>query len=80
MAELTPEAFADLTNRVEALEKKLAERSPVPVANLDWLKMVGVFDADPEFMQQVIAEGQAIREAERRVAREGNADESHIVE
>lgn len=71
MAELTPEAFAALEKRLEAVEKKLAERPTTPVANLEWLKVVGMFDADPEFMQQVIAEGNAIREAERQAAREG---------
>ncbi|MDY3562217.1 hypothetical protein R5W23_003679 [Gemmata sp. JC673] len=66
MEDLTLEALA---KRVEALEKKLAER-PVP-GKMDWLKVVGMFDADPEFMQQVIAEGDAVRESERKAAREG---------
>ena len=71
MTDLTLETLA---KRVEALEKQMAERSAAPVANLDWLKVVGMFDADPAFMQQVIAEGQAIREAERKVAREGTEE------
>jgi len=57
--ELTLEALA---KRVEALEKKLAEREP---PRKDWRQSVGMFDDDPEFMQQVIAEGQAAREADR---------------
>jgi hypothetical protein len=66
MAELTLESLA---KRVEALEKQLAEQTPTP-KKLDWLKVVGMFDDDPEFMQQVIAEGSAIREAERNAAQE----------
>lgn len=71
MTELTLEALA---KRIEALEKQIAERDPAPAANLRWLKSVGMFDDDPEFMLQVIAEGQAIREAERQAAREGREE------
>ncbi len=55
----------DLAKRVEALEKKLAA-PPAP----DWRSVVGMFDDDPEF-QEVIAEGIAIREADREAARRG---------
>ena len=71
MEELTLESLA---KRVEALEKKLAERTAPPTPNQAWLKVVGMFDDDPEFMQQVIVEGQAIREAERKAAREGSTE------
>jgi hypothetical protein len=33
-----------------------------------------MFDGDPEFSAQVIAEGQAIREADRKAAREGSPE------
>ena len=71
MTELTLEALA---KRIEALEKQAAEQPAAPVANLDWLKVVGMFDADPEFMLRVIAEGEAAREAERQAAREGREE------
>jgi hypothetical protein len=71
MAELTLESLA---KRIEVLEKKLAEQGPPPTPNQAWLKVVGMFDDDPEFIQQVIAEGQAIREAERKAARGENAE------
>jgi hypothetical protein len=63
VTELTLEALA---KRLEAVEKQLAERAPAPPAiGREWLKVVGMFDDDPEFMRAVIAEGAAIREAER---------------
>ena len=67
MNELTLEALA---KRIEALEKQFAERCEESTAKKDWRSTVGMFDSDPEFMQQVFAEGQAIREAERKAARE----------
>ena len=76
MNELTLESLA---KRIEALEKQAAERPAAPAANLDWLKVVGMFDDDLEFMQQVIAEGNAIREAEREAARRRDTDEPHVV-
>lgn len=60
--------------RVEALEKRLAEMDTQQVPKKDWRSAVGMFDDDPEFMQQVLAEAQAIREAERKAAREGNEE------
>lgn len=67
MTELTLESLA---KRVEALEKKLAERE---VPKKDWRRSIGMFDGN-EFMKQVDAEGEAIREADRKAAREGNAE------
>ena len=63
MTELTLETLAQ---RVEALEKKLTE---VPTPN-NWASVVGMFDADPELMQQVLADAAAARESERRAASE----------
>jgi len=64
MSELTLEALA---KRVEALEKKQA----APPA--DWRSVVGLFDDDPGFAD-VIAEGKAIREADREAARQGDTE------
>ena len=64
MAELTLESLAQ---RIEALEKKLTEPAPT---SKDWASVVGLFDADPELMQQVLADAAAAREAERRAANE----------
>ncbi len=67
MNELTPEAFAALQKRVEALEKQLAE-PPVP-GRFDWLKVVGISE-DNEFTRSMLAEIEANSEAERRAAQE----------
>lgn len=64
MNELT---LQDLAKRVEALERKLAEREP---GSPDWRRSVGMFDDDPEFIRQVVAEASAQREDERAAARE----------
>jgi hypothetical protein len=69
MAEVTLESLA---RRVEALEKAIAEQRSQESSKKDWRSVVGMFDDDPEFMQQVIAEGAAWREAERKAAREEN--------
>jgi hypothetical protein len=37
----------------------------------DWRSVVGMFDDDPEFIQRVLMEAEAIREAEKKAAREG---------
>lgn len=50
MAELSLESLA---KRIEALEKKLAEREP---GKKDWRRTVGTFDGSA-FMKQVDAEG-----------------------
>ena len=59
-----------LAQRVEALEKKLTESLPTPN---NWASVVGMFDADPELMQQILADASAAREAERRAANEETA-------
>jgi len=69
MAELTLEGLA---KRVEELERVLA-LNPAPLPQKDWRTAVGML-GDDEFIHQLIAEGQAIREAERKAARE--SDES----
>ena len=69
MTELTLESLAQ---RIEALEKKLAEKE---TPKKDWRKSVGMFDDDPEFMSQVLAEALASRESERQAAREGKIEE-----
>ena len=66
MTELTLESLA---RRIEALEKKL---SATPLSK-HWTSAVGMFDADPELMQQIIAEATSAREAERRAANEESA-------
>jgi hypothetical protein len=64
--ELTLEALA---KRLEELERRIAAPAP---AN-DWRRVVGMFD-DSEIMPRVIAEGQAIRQADRRTATEGDPE------
>ena len=64
MGELTLEALA---KRIETLEKQVARLTP-PAK--DWRSVVGMFEGS-EFMRQVDEEGRAIREADRRAAREG---------
>ena len=66
MTELTLESLAQ---RIEALEKKMH----APPAPNDWASVVGMFDADPEPMQQVLADAAAAREAERQAVREESA-------
>ena len=70
MPELTLEALAA---RVAALERKLASMAGGAPAEGDWRSVVGMFDGS-EFMPQVLAEGRAIREADRQAAREGRAE------
>ena len=67
MTNLTLETLAQ---RVEALEKKLTESLHTPN---NWASVVGLFDADPELMQQVLADASAARESERRAASEESA-------
>lgn len=65
MPELTLESLA---KRVEELERKLAEQQSA--SPKDWRSVVGMFD-DSEVMQEVIAAGRSIREADRRDAQQG---------
>jgi len=67
MSEATIES---LVKRIEAIEQKLAERD---APRKDWRRSVGMFDGS-EFMKQVDEEVAAMREAERRAAREGRSE------
>lgn len=72
MPEITLE---NLAARLAAVEKELAEqKSASPSRKKDWRRTVGMFDDDPDFLREVIAEGQAIREAERAAARRGEPE------
>jgi hypothetical protein len=70
MKEVTLESLA---RRVEALERALCLR-PNSVGAKDWRRVVGMF-GDSEFMREVDAEGQALREAERAEARSAESAE-----
>ena len=70
MSEVTLESLAE---RVAALEKDLAEQKAKSARKKDWRRTVGMFTGN-EFMKQIDAEGQAIREADRQAAREENAE------
>ena len=70
MNELTLESLA---RRVEALERALALK-PASGGVKDWRRVVGMC-GDSQFMRQVDAEGQAIREAERAEARRAESGE-----
>ena len=67
MTELTLESLA---KRLEAVEGELAR---LKQPEKDWRRSLGMF-AGSEFMKQVDAEVEAIREAERKAAREGRAE------
>jgi hypothetical protein len=62
-----------LAKRVEALERAL-NLSLKPPRQKDWRRVVGMF-GDSEFMKQVDAAGQAIREAERAEAQRAESAE-----
>jgi hypothetical protein len=64
-----------LESLAKRIEKKLAVQQP---SAGDWPSVVGTFDDDPEFMQQVLAEALAIREAERKAARGGRLEWSFL--
>ncbi|MCE9529830.1 MAG: hypothetical protein K8T89_01615 [Planctomycetes bacterium] len=67
MNDLTLEMLA---KRVEALEKLLNVTPPPlsPASAKDWRSAVGMFTGN-EFMKQIDAEGQAIRQQDREDAR-----------
>jgi hypothetical protein len=67
MANLTME---DLAKRLTDLEHQVALLSGRLTASNDWRRTVGMFEGD-EFSHAVDAEALAIREADRRAAREG---------
>jgi len=69
MAELT---MADLAKRLTQLEQQVSRLSGNLPADKDWRQTVGMFEGD-EFSRSVDAEALAIREADRRAAREGTA-------
>ena len=73
MPEITLESLAA---RLEAVEKQLSERKADSNAlrKKDWRRTVGMFDDDPDFLREVIAEGQAIRQAEREAALQGETE------
>jgi hypothetical protein len=64
MAEITLESLAgelaEVRREIAILKAKDATK-PLQA----WRASIGMFDTDPAFMEQVIAEGRAIREAER---------------
>lgn len=70
MTELTLEALAA---RLEAVERELAEYRAERTRKKDWRRVVGISE-DNEFTRLMRAEVEAIREAERRAAREGNPE------
>jgi hypothetical protein len=70
MNEVTLESLA---RRVEALERALDFKF-TSVRSKDWRRVVGMF-GDSEFMRQVDAEGQALREAERAEAQRAESTE-----
>lgn len=71
MAEMTIES---LSQRVAELERKVAELTTARAESInDWRRTVGMFQGD-DFSRAVDAEALAIREADRRAAREGAAE------
>ena len=70
MPDLTLESLA---SRLATVEKELAElKSGKPKEN-SWQNLVGMFTGD-EFTQTWIEETEAIRNADRQAAREGNTE------
>ena len=67
MTNLTME---DLAKRLTELEHQVALLAGKTPARNDWRRTVGMFEGD-EFSRVVDAEALAIREADRRAAREG---------
>lgn len=62
-----------LTERVAALERQVAELQAALAKAFpakDWQRTVGMFTGD-EVMQQILAEGRKIRQADRDKARRG---------
>jgi hypothetical protein len=61
-----------LAKRVEILEQQVGRLTSGNGVK-DWRRAVGIF-ADSEFIHKVVAEGRAIREADRQSAREGEPE------
>jgi hypothetical protein len=70
MAEVTLEA---IVNRLEALERQVAEQAAAAPPKKDWRRVAGMFTGS-EFMKQVDMEGQSIREADRQASQAGSAE------
>ncbi len=66
---MTEPTLESLAARLAIVERELAEQRAREDSRKDWRRVAGMFTGS-EFMKQVDAEGQAIREAERKAARE----------
>lgn len=64
-------SLESLARRVDELERLVGNRQSTP--RKDWRSVVGMFD-DSEVMVQIIAEGQAIRQADRQAVAEGSGE------
>jgi len=67
---MTTPTLEDLAKRLAAVESELAG---LKKPNNDWQRTAGMFDGS-EFMRDVDAEIEAMREAERKAAREGQPE------
>ena len=67
---MTTPTLEDLTKRLEIVESELAI---LKRPNSDWQRTAGMFDGS-EFMRDLDAEVEAMREAERQAAREGRTE------
>lgn len=71
---MTDPTLEEIAKRLEAVEKQLAAQAATNAPpKKDWRRSVGMFTGS-EFMKDVDAEGAAIREAERKAAREGQSE------
>ena len=61
MPEITLESLAA---RLTEVERQLAAQQVAPAKKKDWRRTVGMFTGS-EFMKQVDAEGEAVRDADR---------------
>jgi len=67
---MTTPTLEDLAKRLAIVESELAI---LKHPNNDWQRTVGMFDGS-EFMRDLDAEVEAMREAERRAARQGPSE------
>jgi len=70
---MASQTLEDVIKRVEALEKELAELRAQQAPKKDWRRVVGISE-DNEFTRQMMAEIEAISEAERQAALEGRIE------
>lgn len=64
--EIVPEAtLEERVIKLERLVDMLLQRVDVSERKKDWRRTVGLFDGDP-LMREIIAEGQRVREEDRR--------------